>query len=368
MPIYHWRFTTETFICKLRYNYVNFSAVRISGIVADVLSETSVIFVTVRRTFWLRNTFDGKNHPGLAMLLLKNGTIYFMYEFVYSTEILPLKVIQSLTCSVLGRYARFNSRVCNPIRLLGGAILYTRLSHHNYLPLPSYAPGCVLRRKRRPPDGMEVDQSIRFASRVIGPMGAPVDASRFDEDSDIEEEESVYAEDPLVAGLKMMSDTPKPAKDDMVAVQNQSLHRLDTMSWFTVDCKYMCIEYKQYWVNTLIRKWSSHRSHMVADLHYQNINSLRVQCTWQSRGRPAEGISSGVAKLYLSRPRQPDAAERWNWARGVREPDTGAGFEVPSAMKEVEDLVPYLLNGEARRQKSHWAMVDRRNSAQVGWV
>jgi hypothetical protein len=71
-------------------------------------------------------------------------------------------------------------------------------------------------------DGMEIDQSIRFASRVIGPMGAPVDASRFDEDSDIEEEESVYAEDPLVAGLRMMSDTPKPAKDDMVAVQDQS--------------------------------------------------------------------------------------------------------------------------------------------------
>jgi hypothetical protein len=71
-------------------------------------------------------------------------------------------------------------------------------------------------------DGMEIDQSIRFASRVIGPMGAPVDASRFDEDSDIEDEEDVYAEDPLVAGLRMMSDAPRPAKEDMMAVQDQS--------------------------------------------------------------------------------------------------------------------------------------------------
>lgn len=71
-------------------------------------------------------------------------------------------------------------------------------------------------------EGIVIDQSIRFASRVIGPMGAPVDASRFDEDSDIEDEESVYAEDPLVAGLRMMSDAPRPAKEDMAAVKDES--------------------------------------------------------------------------------------------------------------------------------------------------
>ncbi|KAJ6571476.1 hypothetical protein B0H19DRAFT_1130071 [Mycena capillaripes] len=51
--------------------------------------------------------------------------------------------------------------------------------------------------------------SLHFASQVIGPLGAPVDASSFDEDNDFEDEESVvYAEDPLVAGLAMMSDAP----------------------------------------------------------------------------------------------------------------------------------------------------------------
>ncbi|KAJ6571463.1 hypothetical protein B0H19DRAFT_1130027 [Mycena capillaripes] len=50
--------------------------------------------------------------------------------------------------------------------------------------------------------------TLHFASRVIGPLGAPVDVSTFDEDyTDFEDEESiVYAEDPLVAGLAMMSE------------------------------------------------------------------------------------------------------------------------------------------------------------------
>jgi hypothetical protein len=84
-------------------------------------------------------------------------------------------------------------------------------------------------------DGTAMDQSIHFASRVIGPMGAPVDGSRFDEDSDIEDEESVYAEDPLVAGLMMMSAAPKAAKDDMVTLQDLSHRSLSNGSGTQVE-------------------------------------------------------------------------------------------------------------------------------------
>jgi hypothetical protein len=39
-------------------------------------------------------------------------------------------------------------------------------------------------------------------------------------------------------------------------------------------------------------------------------------------------------------------------AQSQRARNQCAGFEIPSAIKEVEDLVPYLLNGEAGR-KNH---------------
>jgi hypothetical protein len=84
-------------------------------------------------------------------------------------------------------------------------------------------------------DGTASDQSIHFASRVIGPMGAPVDGNLFDDDSDIEDEESVYAEDPLVAGLMRMSGAPNAAKDNMVALQDLSHRSLSNDSGTQVE-------------------------------------------------------------------------------------------------------------------------------------
>ncbi|KAJ6544493.1 hypothetical protein B0H19DRAFT_1267754 [Mycena capillaripes] len=143
------------------------------------------------------------------MLLLKNGTIYFIALLVLS--------LADMLVLIFDHVPEFATR-------------------YDYWVVPYYTPvfrtiiicrfllmlRAVYYDESANSDGMVIDQPIRFASRVIGPMGAPVDASRFDEDSDIEDEESVYAEDPLVAGLRMMSDAPRPAKEDMVAVKDQS--------------------------------------------------------------------------------------------------------------------------------------------------
>lgn len=67
-----------------------------------------------------------------------------------------------------------------------------------------------------------VIDSIQFASRVIGPLGAPVDASLFDEANELEDEVSVYADDPLLAGLVMMADGPAAPDNDKVAFQDIS--------------------------------------------------------------------------------------------------------------------------------------------------
>lgn len=63
------------------------------------------------------------------------------------------------------------------------------------------------------PGDSALDHSIRFASRVIGSMGAPVDATRFDdEDADIDDEDIVYSGDPLITGLAMMCDSDAPER------------------------------------------------------------------------------------------------------------------------------------------------------------
>ncbi|KAJ7216694.1 hypothetical protein C8J57DRAFT_1599963 [Mycena rebaudengoi] len=74
-------------------------------------------------------------------------------------------------------------------------------------------------------DSAVIDHSIPFASQVIGPLGTPVDATLFDEGSDIEDEVSVYAEDPFVAGLVMMSNAPAAREEDKAVVLQNSNSR-----------------------------------------------------------------------------------------------------------------------------------------------
>ena len=51
---------------------------RIAGILADILSETIVIIVTIRKTFHLRNTLNlvDSKKPGLGRLLLIDGSVF----------------------------------------------------------------------------------------------------------------------------------------------------------------------------------------------------------------------------------------------------------------------------------------------------
>ncbi|KAJ7266349.1 hypothetical protein C8J57DRAFT_1329859 [Mycena rebaudengoi] len=183
--------TVDRYGCQMAYlaSATAHDRLRIAGIAADFLSETIVIFVT------------GKKHPGLAMLLLKNGS---------SKALLILSLADMLVLIVTRVATRYDYWVVPYYTPVFRTIIICRF----LLMLRAvYDESAVS-------NGMAIDQSIRFASRVIGPMGAPVDASSFDEDSDIEDEESVYAEDPLMAGLRMMSDAPRPAKEDMVAVDS----------------------------------------------------------------------------------------------------------------------------------------------------
>ncbi|KAF8193222.1 hypothetical protein K438DRAFT_2017806 [Mycena galopus ATCC 62051] len=164
---------------------------RIAGIIADLLSETIVIVVTVSRTFGLRKfkandvSFGGKQRPGIASLLLRDGTIYFIALLVLS--------LADMLVLIFDHVPEFATR-------------------YDYWVVPYYTPvfrtiiicrfllmlRAVYYDDDHGDDEEGPDQPIHFASRIIGPLGAPVDASLFDEEAS-EDEEFVYAGDPLTS-------------------------------------------------------------------------------------------------------------------------------------------------------------------------
>ncbi|KAJ6565026.1 hypothetical protein DFH09DRAFT_475394 [Mycena vulgaris] len=196
---------------------------RIGGIIADILAEIIVIVVTIIRTYKLRNSdipFEGKKRPGLAAVLLRNGVIYFLALLVLSLADMLVLIFDHVVS------------VCPPTPL---SLLHT-LCHlqpefatrYDYWVVPYYTPVfrtiiiCRFLLMLRAvyyddleADGTGLDHSLHFASRVIGSMGAPVDVARFEEDSDFEDEDIVYSNDPLTTGLAMMSDTSaETGRDD----------------------------------------------------------------------------------------------------------------------------------------------------------
>ncbi|KAJ7436269.1 hypothetical protein B0H11DRAFT_2207196 [Mycena galericulata] len=172
---------------------VNINGLRISGIIADVLSEIIVITVTVNRTFGLRKNeipLFGKKRPSLALLLLRDADMLVLIpEFATRYDYWVVPYYTPVFRTIL---------ICRFLTMLR-AVYYDEGADA---------------------DKPVVDHSIRFASQVIGPMGAPVDTALFDDGNDMEDEESVYAEDPLVAGLAMMSESDAPAapEEDQVVV------------------------------------------------------------------------------------------------------------------------------------------------------
>ncbi|KAF8868044.1 hypothetical protein CPB85DRAFT_1449024 [Mucidula mucida] len=91
------------------------AALRVSGIVADILSESIVICVTVLKTFALRKSIadDGqnaKNRPGLARLFLRDGTI-ISCEDIRLCILLVFSLADMLVlCSIIS-YVRQSSKV-----------------------------------------------------------------------------------------------------------------------------------------------------------------------------------------------------------------------------------------------------------------
>ncbi|KAF7350771.1 hypothetical protein MSAN_01638300 [Mycena sanguinolenta] len=178
--------------------------IRIGGIISDLLSEIIVIFITVKRTFWLRNitkddnSFGEKQPPGVASLLLRNGTVYFIALFILS--------LADMLVLLFDHLPQFSTR-------------------YDYWVVPYYTPVfrtiiicrflVMLRAVYHTSDHEEEgsNHSIHFASRIIGTMGAPMNATLFDEAGD-EDEEPIYAGDPLVAGL-LMTDAPRLKEDDL---------------------------------------------------------------------------------------------------------------------------------------------------------
>ncbi|KAJ7751498.1 hypothetical protein DFH07DRAFT_960909 [Mycena maculata] len=199
-------FASPTLHDRRKYSYAR--------IIADILSEAIVITVTVFRTFELRHSevpIDGKSRPGVAFLLLRDGTIYFVALLVLSLADMLVLIFDHVP-EFATRYDYWVVPYYTPVFrtiLICRFLLMLRAIYYD---------------EDADAGNTDMDHSIQFASRVIGRMGAPVDTSRFD-DNDFEDEDVVYSQDPLRAGLEIMSgsDAARPEADDkQIALQELS--------------------------------------------------------------------------------------------------------------------------------------------------
>jgi hypothetical protein len=169
---------------------------RIAGIVADILGETIVIVVTVTRTFRLRNEaipLDEENkRPSLMQLLLRDGSIYFVALLVLS--------LADMLVLVFDNAPKFATRYDYWVVPYYTPVFRTIIICRFLLTLRSiyYDEGSD---EADAPDG---SGSLRFTSKIIGTMGAPVE-SQFESHSGPEpwedDEHIVYSRDPLATGL-----------------------------------------------------------------------------------------------------------------------------------------------------------------------
>ncbi|KAF7349449.1 hypothetical protein MSAN_01734900 [Mycena sanguinolenta] len=204
----------DSYGCQLAYmaSPTVHDRIRIGGIIADLLSEIIVIFITVSRTFWLRNltkdedSFGEKQRPGVATLLLRNGVIYFIALFVLS--------LADMLVLIFDHVPEFATRYDYWVVPYFTPVFRTMIICRFLLMLRA-----VFYFTDHEEEGS--DHSIHFASRIIGPLGAPVDATLFDETNE-EDEESIYAEDPFATGLKIMTDKLGLKEDDMSSNANSN--------------------------------------------------------------------------------------------------------------------------------------------------
>jgi len=202
----------DRFGCQLAYmaSQAIHERMRVAGIVCDISSETIVIIVTLSRTFSLRGadaTLAGSaKRPGLARLLLRDGTIYFAALLVLSLADMLVLVFDHVPESVIGYdywvvpyYTPvFRTIIICRFLLTLRAIYFDDLAGNG---------------EDAPAD------SLRFASRVIGSMGATVDPMQFGdifETDSLDQDEDIimYSRDPLATGLLMDSTTASTSANE----------------------------------------------------------------------------------------------------------------------------------------------------------
>lgn len=173
---------------------------RMAGIAADILAESIAIVVTIHRTFGLRKSevsVEGKTRPGLASYILKNGVIYFLALLVLSLADMQVLIFDHVP-EFATRYDYWVVPYYTPVFRTIIICRFLLTLRAVYFDQGADGEGVT-----------DVDNSIRFASRVIGSMGAPIDADSDGEDYFEDEPEGasgvVDSADPRAAGLEMMA-------------------------------------------------------------------------------------------------------------------------------------------------------------------
>ncbi|KJA15539.1 hypothetical protein HYPSUDRAFT_48303 [Hypholoma sublateritium FD-334 SS-4] len=195
-----WSPGVNVYGCQLNYlaSPTVHDRIRISGILADLLAEIIVIAVTVRKTLHIRNNLptDGTSKlPSVSGLLLRDGTLYFVALLLLSIGDMLVLIFDHVPEAVVG-YTYWVVPYYTPV-------FRTIVICRFLLTLRSIYQG-------DDEDDYEKSQigTLRFGSRVVGNMGASIDASpiRFADgssgnDDDYDDDEIMFARDPLAAGL-----------------------------------------------------------------------------------------------------------------------------------------------------------------------
>lgn len=204
---HQWSTAVDRYGCQLTYlaSQAAHDHMRIAGIVADILSETIVIIVTVRKTARLRNNLNlagPAQRPGLGRLLFRDGTVYFFALLILSLADMLVLVFDHVPQPVVG---------------------------YDYWVVPYYTPVfrtiiicrfLLMLRAIYYDEGNEVNPqlgSLHFASRVVGTLGTTVNPDFDDEDDDSSEvgstgeqgEKITYSKDPFATGLLVAEGSSK---------------------------------------------------------------------------------------------------------------------------------------------------------------